>query len=115
MKPGAFAAQHEAAVLAKVEAVVVGRAALVEADDPDVALLHGLKRACDVDHLRDADVLAGSRGAFSDGRVQRSRTALRQHDSVNSGTVGGAEQGAEIVGVFDSIERQEEPVSAGAN
>ena len=64
VEAGAFAAQDQADVLAEVEVGVVGGAALVEADDPDVALLHGFEGAGDVDDLGDADVLAGSGGGF---------------------------------------------------
>ena len=44
VEAGAFAAEDEDAVAGKVELVVVGRTAFVEADDPDVLLLQLLAR-----------------------------------------------------------------------
>ena len=66
VEAAAFAAEDEADVLAEVEVGVVGGAALVEADDPDVAFLHGFEGAGDVDDLGDADVLGGAGGGFGD-------------------------------------------------
>ena len=114
VEAGAFAAEDEAAVLAEVEVGVAGLAAFVEADDPDVGLLHGFEGAGDVDDLGDADVLGGSGGGFGDDGADGSGAALGEDDAVDTGTVGGAEQGAEVVGVFDSVEGEEEAVSAGS-
>ena len=96
----------------EVEVGVVGGAALVEAEDPDVGLLHLLERADEVGDAGDADVLGGSGGGFGDGRGDGGGAALGEDDAVDAGAVGGAEEGAEVVGVFDAVEGEEEAVAA---
>ena len=110
----ALAAEDEAGVLAEVEVGVVGAAALVEADDPDVLLLHRLEGAGDVDDLRDADVLAGTGGGFGDDGGERGGAAFGKEDAVDACAVGRAEESAEVVRVFDAVEGEEEAVAAGA-
>ena len=108
VEAGAFTTEDEATILTEVEVHVVGGAALVEADDPDVALLHGFQGAGDVDDLGDAGVLGGSGGGFGDDRVQGSGPAFGDDDAIDAGAIGGAEQGAEVVGVFDAVQHQKE-------
>lgn len=114
MKPRAFAAEDKADVLAEVEVCVVGGAALVEADDPDVLLLHGLEGAGDVDDLGDADVLAGTGRGFCCHSGERRGSALGEDDSVDASPISRAEQGAEIVRIFHAIQSEKEPVAGGA-
>jgi len=115
VEAGAFAAEDEAGVLAEVEVGVVGCAALVEADDPDVALFHGFEGAGEVDDLGDADVLGCAGGGFGDDGGEWRGAALGEEDAVDASAVGGAEESAEVVGVFDSVEGEEEVVAAGAD
>ncbi len=110
VQAGAFAAEDEDAVGAEVEVGVVGGAALVEAEHPDVGLLHLLQRADEVGDAGDADVLGGSGGGLGDGGGDGGGAAFGQDDAVDAGAVGGAEQRAEVVGVFDAVEGEEEAV-----
>ena len=107
-----FAAEHEDAIGLEVELGVVRRSALVEAEDPDVLLLHLLQGADEVGDAGDANVLGGAGGGLGDGRGDGSGAALGQDDSIDSGAVGGAEQGAEVVRVFDAVERKKKTVLA---
>jgi len=108
----AFAAKDEDAVGgAEVEVGVIGGAAFVEAQDPDVFLLHLLEGADEVGDACDADVLGGSGGGFSDGSGDGGGAALGDDDAVDAGTVGGAEEGTEVVGIFDPVEGKEEALS----
>ena len=66
VEAGAFATEDEDAVAGEVELVVVGLAALVETDDPDVALLEVFEGAHEVDDAGNAEVLGGA-GACLDG------------------------------------------------
>ena len=110
VEAGAFAAEDEDAVGAEVEVGVVGGAALVEAEDPDVGLLHLLEGADEVGDAGDADVLGGAGGGFGDGGGDGGGAALGEDDAVDAGAVGGAEEGAEVVGVLDAVEGEEEAV-----
>jgi hypothetical protein len=100
----AFAAEDQADVLLEVEVGVVGGAALVETYDPDVLLLHGFEGSGDVDDLGDADVLGGAGGGLGGDGAERGGAALGEEDAVDAGAVGGAEESAEIVGVFYAVE-----------
>ena len=77
-------------------------------------LLHGLKGAGDVDDLGDADVLGGTGGGFGGDGAEGGGAALGEDDAVDTGTIGGTEQSAEVVRVFDAIEGKEEAVAGGA-
>ena len=113
VQAGAFAAEDEADVLAEVEVGVVGGAALVEADDPDVVLLHLLEGAGEIGDVGDADVLGGASGGLGDDRAERGGAAFGEKDAGDAGAVGGAEESAEVVGVFDAVEGEEEAVAGG--
>jgi hypothetical protein len=113
METGAFAAEDETYVLAEVEVGVVGGTAFVEADDPDVLLLHGFEGAGDVDDLGDADVLGGSGRGLGGYRREWSRPAFGEDDAVDARTIGGAKERAKIVGVFYAVESEKE-TSSGA-
>jgi len=108
VETGSLAAEDEADVLAEVEVGVVGGAALVEADNPDVLLLHGFEGAGDVDDLGDADVLAGARRGFGRHSTERGGAAFREDDAVDSGSVSRTEERAEVVGIFYSVECEDE-------
>ncbi len=112
VETGSFAAEDEDAVGAEVEVHVVGGAALVEAEDPDVFLLELLEGADEVGDAGDADVLGGSGGGLGDGAGDGGGAALGEDDAVDTGSVGGAEESAEVVGVFDAVEGEEEAVLA---
>jgi hypothetical protein len=112
MEAGTFAAEDQAAVGGgEVEVGVVGGSALVEADDPDVGLLHLLERADEVGNAGDADVLGGSGGGLGDHCGDGGGAALGEEDAVDAGAVGGAEEGAKVMRVFDAVEGEEKAVA----
>jgi hypothetical protein len=112
VETGAFATEDEDAVGLEVEVGVVGGAALIEAEDPDVFLLHLLEGADEVGDAGDANVLGGSGGGLGYGSGDGCGAALGDDDAVYSGAVGGAEESSEVVGVFHAIEGEEEAVLA---
>ena len=75
-------------------------------------LLELLEGADEVGDAGDADVLGGSGGGLGDGAGDGGGAALGEDDAVDTGSVGGAEEGAEVVGVFDAVEGEEEAVLA---
>ena len=109
----AFAAEDEDAVAGEVELVVVGGAAFVEADDPEILALELFEGADEVDDAGDAEVLgcagAGLYGHGAEGRG----AALGEDDAVDAGAVGYAEESAEILRVFDAVEGEEEAGCVG--
>ena len=114
VKAGTFGTEDEAAILVKVEVGVVGGAALVEADDPDVGFLQLFERAGDVGDACDGDVLAGASAGLGDDAGDGGGAALGEEDAVDARPICRAEESAEVVGVFYTVEREEEAaVEAG--
>lgn len=112
VEAGAFASEDEDAVGGEVEVGVVGGAALVETDDPDVGLLHLLEGADEVGYAGDADVFGGPGRRFGDCSGNGGAATLRKNNAVDSDPVGCAEDGTEIVGVFQAVEGEEEAMVA---
>ena len=108
VQAGAFASEDEDAVGAEVEIHIVWSPAFVEAEDPDVGLLHLLERADEVGDAGDSDVFGGTGGGLGDGRGDWGGAAFGQDDSVDSRAIGGAQERAEVVRVLDAVEGEEE-------
>ena len=109
----AFSAEDNDGVGGEVVGVVVDGAVLVEADAPDVLLLELLKGADEIDDAGDAEVLGcAGRGLDGDG-AQGSGAALGKDDAVDTGSVCGAQERAEVLGVFDSVEGEQEAGAGG--
>jgi hypothetical protein len=117
VQAGALAAEDDDAVAGEVEAVVVREARLagggVEANDPDVLLLQLFEGADEIDDAGDAEVLCGSGAGFDGYGAERGGAALGEQDAIDAGAVGYAEQSAEVLGVFDSVEGEKEASRAG--
>jgi hypothetical protein len=103
VETGAFAAEYEDAVSAKVELVIVRSAAFIQADDPDVLLFQLLKSADQVDDASNAKVFGGTGAGFYGDRAERRSTALREDYAVDAGAIGNAQKSAEILRIFDAI------------
>jgi hypothetical protein len=108
VKAVAFASKDDYGVGREIVLVVTGCAALVEAGDPDVLLLELFEGADEVDDAGDADVLGGSGGGFDGDGAEGGGATLSKDDSIDCGGVGGAEERAEVLGVFDAVEGEEE-------
>ena len=57
-------------------------------------------------------MLGGSSGGLGHGSGDRSGTAFGEDDAIDACAVGGAEKSAEVVGVFNAVERKEEAILA---
>jgi hypothetical protein len=108
VETGALAAEDENAVAGEVELVVVGGAALVEADDPDVLLLQFFEGANEVDDAGDAEMFGGSRAGFYGDRTERCGAAFGEDYSIDAGAIGYAEKCAEILRIFDTVKGEEQ-------
>lgn len=113
VEAGAFAAEDEDAVAGEVKLVVVGGAALVEADDPEIALFELFEGADKINDARDAEVLCRARAGFDSDRTERSRAAFSEDNSVDTSTICDAEESAEILGIFDAVECEKEAWAGG--
>ena len=104
----AFASEDDDGVGREVVLVVAGCAALVEADAPDVVLFELFQGADEVDDAGDADMLGGSGGGFDGDGAEGCGAALGDEDAVDAGCVGGTEERAEVLRVFDAVECEEQ-------
>ena len=108
VQAGAFASEDDYGVGREVVAVVILSAVLVEADDPEIVSLESFEGANKVDDPGEAQVLGGSGGGL-DGNGREGRgPALGEEDPVDTGGFGGAEKGAEVLRVFDSVEGKDQ-------
>ena len=114
VEAGALPAEDEDAVAGEIELIVVGGAALIESNDPDVLPLQFFESTDEVDDARDAQMLCCSGARLHSDRTERSRTPLGENNAVNTGAVGDAEQCAEVLRIFNTIEREQEPGCIGA-
>jgi len=108
VEAGTLAAEDEDAVGVEVEVGVVGGAALVEAEDPDVLLLHLLEGADEVGDAGDADVFGGAGGGLGYRGGDGGGAALGEDDAVYADAIGCAEEGSEVMRVLDAVEGEEE-------
>ena len=104
----ALAPEDDDGVGREIVLVVTGGAALVETDAPDVVFFQLLKSADEVDDAGDADVFGGSGGGFDSDGAEGCGAALGDEDAVDSGGIGGAEERAEVLRVFDAVEREDQ-------
>ena len=84
------------------------RAAFVETDDPEVAALEIFECADKVDDTGDAEMLGGSGAGFDGGGAEWSGAAFGEEDAVDTGAIGDAKKSAEVLRVFNAVEREEE-------
>jgi hypothetical protein len=109
----AFTAEDEDAVAGEVEPVVVGCASFVETDDPKVLALEVFEGADQIDDFGDAEVLGGSGAGFDGHGAERGGATFGEDDAVNSCSVGDTQQGAEVLGIFDTVEGEDETGPGG--
>jgi hypothetical protein len=103
----ALAAEDDDEIAGEIEFVVCCGTAFVESDDPKVAALELFEGADEVDDACDAEMLDGSGAGFDGCRAEWSGAALGEEDAIDSGAVGDAKESAEILRVFNAVEREE--------
>ncbi len=91
------------------DAVVAG----VEADDPEIVLLQFFEGANKIDDAGDAQVFGGAGAGFDGNRAEGRGSAFGENDAVDAGSVGNAEQRAEVLRIFNAVEREDEAARAG--
>ena len=104
----AFAAEDDDEIAGEIELVVGGGAAFVETDDPEITALEFFEGSNEVDDAGDAEMLGGSGTGFDGGGAEWSGAALGEEDAVDTRAIGDAKKSAEILRVFNAVEREEE-------
>jgi hypothetical protein len=113
MKPRALAAQHDDKIASEVEPVVVGCAAFVETNDPEILALEFFESAHQINHARDAQMLGRTRAGLHGNGAQRGGAALSEDDAVDARAIGHAQQRAQVLRIFYAIESQNEARCGG--
>ncbi len=108
MQPRAFPSKDQNTVAGEIKPVVIGRASLVQTDDPNILTFQILERTNQIDDARDAEMCGGSCAGLHGDRAQGCRTSLREDNAVDAGAVGNTQQRAKILGVLDAIESEQE-------
>ena len=108
VKAGAFAAEDDDEIAGEIELVVGGGTALVEPHDPEIATLELFEGANEIDDAGDAEVFGGSGAGLNGGGAERSGAALGEEDAVDAGAIGDAKKSAEVLRVFNAVEREDE-------
>ncbi len=109
VQSGAFAAQNQDAVAGEVETVVVGGAAFVQTDDPEILPLQVFERAHQVDNARDAQMLSGAGACFHGYRAQWGGATLRQHHAIYARSVGYAQKRTQVLRILHAVQGKDEP------
>ena len=108
VQAGSFASEDDYGVRREVEVGVIAVAALVEAGAPEIALLERFQRADHIDDAGDAEMLGSPSGRFDGDGAEGGRTAFGEQDAVDTGGFRSAEERAEVLGVFDAVESEDE-------
>jgi hypothetical protein len=107
VEAGIFAAEDDDKIAGEIELVVCGGAAFVETDDPEIAALELFEGANEIDNTGDAEVLGGSSAGFDGGGAEWSGAALGEENAIDTGSVGDTKKGAEVLRVFNTVERED--------
>lgn len=113
VQAAALSPEHDGRGPGERDLIVEMLATLIESIDPVAAFFKILKSAVDVAHPHHRQVRQRTcGGARNDFREPRG-AALRNHDRGRAGGVSGAQDSAQIVGIFDAIEQDVQAAGAG--
>jgi len=100
-------AQDEGGGGSVVDLVVGLVAALIEAIDPIAAAFEAFERLGEVADAATGRYSRAAGGGLGDGIGQADGSPFRDHHGAQAGGVRGADDGAQVVRVFDAVEKQE--------
>jgi hypothetical protein len=109
VEAGAFAADDDAdRFVGELEVEQAGVGGAVEADAPDAGVAEVLDGSGEVGHLGDGEVLEGAGGGLDRHGGEGGAPVAGDDEAVAAGGFGAAGEGAEVVGIFDAVEGEEE-------
>jgi len=85
--------------------------AVLEGGDPETYFFEGIDTPDEICRLKEVNVLHGARGAFQARRRDRRGTILTEHDRQGAPGRGASHNGAEIVGILDAIQQDNNSIS----
>jgi hypothetical protein len=109
VEAGALAADDDAdGLVGELEVEQAGVGGAVEADAPDAGVAELADGSGEVGDLGDGEVLEGAGGGLDGDRGQGGAAVAGDDQAVAAGGFGAAGQGAEVVGILDAVEGEEE-------
>jgi hypothetical protein len=109
VEAGAFAADDDAdGLVGELQGEQAGVGGAVEADAPDAGVSEAFDGSGEVGDLGDREVFEGAGGGLHGDRGQGGAAVTGEDQAVAAGGFGAAGEGAEVVGVFDAVEGEEE-------
>ncbi len=112
VKASALPAENDDKIAGEIELVVVRLTPFVEARDPQIVAFEFFKGTHEIDDACDAKVLGRTGAGLHGGGTQGSGAALGNNYAVDACAVGHAQQGAEVLRIFNAIERENKPSCA---
>src|SRR6185437_10212123 len=113
VQAAAFTADHQHRGRAKVVLPDGGGSGGIEADDPPACVTAGFERLDQVAGAGHADVLQRPGGDAVDGLGEPGGAAAGEHDAIGASAAGGTHDGAQVVGVLDAVEGEQELLGGG--
>src|SRR5580693_5025869 len=104
MQAAAFAAEHDGGGGGELDSIVIVLAAFVQSVDPIAALFQVLEGVPDVHDAHDRQIGQRTGGSACHGLGKPDGAALRNNDGGRAGSVGGANDGAQIMRVLDAVD-----------
>jgi hypothetical protein len=113
MQACTLSAEYESRRGGVFDAVVLIRATRVEAIDPEAGLFEMLQRARDVGDSHDGNMRQGAGGGAGHCSGEAGGAALGDYDGGGARGMRGADDRAEVVGIFDAVEHYVQAASGG--
>ena len=114
-QPFAFAADHQRQRAVEPRLGEGGRSRFaVQPGHPDVPLLQFFDGAVEIGHLGHAQMLDCAGAGIAHGRGDARGAAIRDDDAVHPHGLGGADQRAQVLGVLQMVEDEQQRRFAGA-
>jgi len=110
---GAFGAHDDADGAFEIDLVDGLGGFISGADKPDAEFFEFVHGAGEVGDADDGDVFGAAAGDAEDGFGDGSGFVFGKDDSSDACGIGGAEAGAEVMGVLDAVEDKDDGVGAG--
>ncbi len=114
MQACALAAQNQYEIAGEIESIVVGGAAFVETDNPEIVTLEHFKCTDQIDDARDAEVFGCAGAGFDGCRAEGRGATLSEENAIDTCAIGDAKKGAKVLRIFNAVEGEEEARGRGA-
>jgi len=108
--PGSLGSHHQSDRAAQIGFVEQAVSSVIGSDKPATGFLEAVHGANQVAHGDDGGVPGGSARDAHDGFRDRRGVMFRREHGENAGGIRGTQAGAEVVGIRDAVEEEDERV-----